>query len=160
MGKKEREKGARGERLLRDYLNSFGAAVRRGYVFCRESDLVGLQGIHVECKNVERLNVRDAMDQAIREAEKRKDGLPAVFWHKSRKPWLTIMRTEDFMTIYQMARGMKNEVTEPINTPALTGVRVNNKSTGISDVSDNTFVGPYIRSSQGGTRHRNDQENQ
>lgn len=107
MGKKEREKGARGERMLRDYLNSFGAAVRRGYVFCRESDVVGLEGIHIESKFVEKLSVRAAMDQAIREAEKRKDGIPAIFWKASRKPWLTIMRTEDFMTLYQMARGVK-----------------------------------------------------
>lgn len=116
MGKKEREKGARGERLLRDYLNSFGAAVRRGYVFCRESDLVGMEGIHIECKFVERLNVRDAMDQAICEAEKRKDGLPAVFWKKSRKPWLTIMRTDDFMVLYQLARGIKDGDTEQNNS--------------------------------------------
>lgn len=105
MGKKERDKGARGERLLRDFLNSFGLAVRRGYVFCRESDVVGMQGIHIECKFVEALNVRKAMAQAIAEAEKRKDGLPAVFWKKSREPWLTIMRTEDFMKLYMMARG-------------------------------------------------------
>lgn len=116
MGKKEREKGARGERLLRDYLNSFGAAVRRGYVFCRESDLVGMEGIHIECKFVERLNVRDAMDQAIFEAAKRKDGLPAVFWKKSRKPWLTIMRTDDFMVLYQLAMGIKDGDTEQNNS--------------------------------------------
>lgn len=109
QGKASREKGARGERLLRDYLRSFGACVRRGYVFCRESDLVGLQGIHIECKFVEKLNVRKAMDQAISEAEKRKDGLPAVFWKVSRKPWLTIMRTEDFMALYQMARRGKDD---------------------------------------------------
>lgn len=117
MGKKERDKGARGERLLRDYLNSFGLAVRRGYVFCRESDVVGMQGIHIECKNVERLNVRDAMDQAVSEAEKRKDGLPAVFWHKSRKPWLTIMRTEDFMKLYMMAREKRNDTERDDSEP-------------------------------------------
>lgn len=103
-GNYSRNKGIRGELKLRDYLNKFGESVRRGYVFCNESDVVGLQGIHIECKNVEKLNVRKAMDQAIAEAEKRKDGLPAVFWKVSRKPWLTIMRTEDFMTLYMMAR--------------------------------------------------------
>lgn len=103
-GNYSRNKGIRGELKLRDYLNKFGESVRRGYVFCNESDVVGLQGIHIECKNVEKLNVRKAMDQAIAEADKRKDGLPAVFWKVSRKPWLTIMRTEDFMALYQMAR--------------------------------------------------------
>lgn len=114
-GRAAKAKGARGERLLRDYLNSFGLAVRRGYVFCRESDVVGMQGIHIECKFVEKLNVRKAMEQAIEESEKRKDGLPAVFWKVSRKPWLTIMRTEDFMTLYMMARGKKDD-TERNNT--------------------------------------------
>lgn len=117
MGNKEREKGARGERLLRDYLRSFGACVRRGYVFCRESDLVGLQGIHVECKFVEKLNVRKAMDQAIVESEKRKDGLPAVFWKVSRKPWLTIMRTEDFMKLYMMVREKRNDTERDDSEP-------------------------------------------
>ena len=108
-GNYSRNKGIRGELKLRDYLNQFGASVRRGYVFCNESDVVGLQGIHIECKNVEKLNVRKAMDQAIAEADKRKDGLPAVFWKVSRKPWLTIMRTEDFMALYQMARRGKDD---------------------------------------------------
>lgn len=117
MGKKERDKGARGERLLRDYLNSFGLAVRRGYVFCRESDVVGMQGIHIECKFVEALNVRKAMGQAIAEAEKRKDGLPAVFWKKSREPWLTIMRTEDFMKLYMMAREKRNDTERDDSEP-------------------------------------------
>lgn len=109
MGKKERAKGARGELLLRDYLNSFGLSVRRGFTYLHQSDLVDLPGIHIECKFVEKLNIRKAMDQAIEEAEKRKDGLPVVFWKVSRKPWLTIMRTEDWITLYKMARWKHGE---------------------------------------------------
>lgn len=109
MGKKEREKGARGERMLKEYLNNLGLTVKRGYVFLKQSDLVDLPGIHIECKFVERLGVRKAMDQAIAEAEKRKDGMPAVFWKTSRKPWLTIMRTEDWVTLYKLARGRTRE---------------------------------------------------
>jgi hypothetical protein len=104
-GKAAKAKGARGERLLSAFLNSFGLHTHRGYVHCGQSDLVDLLGIHVECKNVERLNVRQAMDQAIREADKRKDGMPTVFWKVSRKPWLTIMLTEDWVKLYMMARG-------------------------------------------------------
>lgn len=104
-GKAAKAKGARGERLLSAFLNSFGLHTHRGYVHCGQSDLVDLLGIHVECKNVERLNVRQAMEQAIREAGKRKDGMPTVFWKVSRKPWLTIMLTEDWVKLYMMARG-------------------------------------------------------
>lgn len=116
-GNYSRNKGIRGELKLRDYLNQFGASVRRGYVFCNESDVVGLQGIHIECKNVEKLNVRKAMDQAIAEADKRKDGLPAVFWKKSREPWLTIMRTEDFMKLYMMVREKRNDTERDDSEP-------------------------------------------
>ena len=104
MGNKERLKGARGERLLKEFLFTHGITARRGFVWMGQSDLVGIEGIHVECKFVEKLNVRKAMEQAEEEAEKRKDGLPAVFWKVSRRPWLTIMRTEDWVKLYLLAR--------------------------------------------------------
>ena len=108
-GKASKDKGARGERLLSAFLNEHGLHTHRGYVHCGQSDLVDLLGIHVECKFVERLNVRLAMDQAINEAKKRKDGMPTVFWKVSRRPWLTIMLTEDWVKLYKMARGNTNE---------------------------------------------------
>ena len=116
-GKAAKAKGARGERLLSAFLNGFGLHTHRGYVHCGQSDLVDLLGIHVECKNVERLNVRQAMEQAIKEAEKRKDGMPTVFWKVSRKPWLTIMLTEDWVKLYLMAR-RKDEGNTERNDPA------------------------------------------
>ena len=104
-GKASKDKGARGERLLSDFLNRHGLNTKRGFVWLNQSDLIDLDGIHVECKFVESLNVRKALAQAIEEAEKRKDGLPAVFWKKSRKEWVTVMRTEDWITLYKLARG-------------------------------------------------------
>lgn len=115
-GKAAKDKGSRGERLLSAFLNSFGLHTHRGYVHCGQSDLVDLLGVHVECKFVERLNVRQAMEQAIRESEKRKDGMPAVFWKVSRKPWLTIMLTEDWVKLYLMARGKSHDTMQ--NDPA------------------------------------------
>lgn len=116
-GKAAKDKGSRGERLLSAFLNSFGLHTHRGYVHCGQSDLVDLLGVHVECKFVERLNVRQAMEQAIKEAEKRKDGMPTVFWKVSRKPWLTIMLTEDWVKLYLMAR-RKDEGNTERNDPA------------------------------------------
>lgn len=100
-GKASREKGKRGELSLMHILrDTYGYPVRRGYVFQHESDLVGLQGIHVECKSVERLNVREAYRQAVDEAQKRKDGLPVLFHHKAREGWLVTLSLEDFMDMY------------------------------------------------------------
>lgn len=117
-GNYSRNKGKRGELALVHFLNEHGMSVRRGMVFLKQSDVIGLLGIHCEVKNVERLNVRQAMEQAIKEADKRKDGMPTVFWKVSRKPWLTIMLTEDWVKLYKMARwkekngGQENDVAE------------------------------------------------
>lgn len=105
-------KGKEGELKLVRFLQSLGISCRRGYVFLNQSDLTGIDGIHVECKNIERLNVRKALDQAIEEAEKRKDGLPTVFWKASRKEWVTVMRTEDWAKLYKMARYGRKRDTE------------------------------------------------
>ena len=100
-GKAARNKGAAAERelaaLIRD---TWGYEVRRGMVFYHESDIVGLDGIHMEVKRQERLNVYEAIKQAIAEAGKRKDGIPAVFHRRDREGWLVTMRLEDWIDLY------------------------------------------------------------
>ena len=125
-GRVSKNKGARGERMLSAFLNSFGLHTHRGYVHCGQSDLVNLLGIHVECKFVEKLNVRQAMEQAIKETGKRKDGMPTVFWKASRKPWLTIMLTEDWVKLYLMARGKNEGHTERNDIAPHKDTRVDN----------------------------------
>ena len=54
-----RQKGARGERELAAVLREHGFECRRGQQFCGangDADVVGLPGIHIECKRVESLN--------------------------------------------------------------------------------------------------------
>ena len=65
-------------------------------------DLVGLPGIHIECKRVERLNLHDAMAQAERDSERFQDGVPAVFHRRSRSPWLVTMKLEDWGRLYSV----------------------------------------------------------
>ncbi len=61
--------------------------------------MVGLPGIHVECKRVEKLNLLDAMGQAMRDA---KDGeLPTVFHRRDRCEWLVTMRLEDWFSLFR-----------------------------------------------------------
>lgn len=102
MGKASRDKGGRGERLLRDELRDHGFEdVTRGFVWNHTSDLVGLPHIHVECKFVEKLNIRQALAQAEEESEKRQDGMPTVFSKTSRKPWIVTMNLDDWVKLYK-----------------------------------------------------------
>ena len=65
---------------------------------------LGLPGIHIEVKRVERLNVPEAMKQAVKDAEKFHDGVPALFHRRSREPWLVTMRLQDWMGLYRMQK--------------------------------------------------------
>lgn len=109
-GKAAKDKGKRGELMLVHFLEKFGLTTKRGMVWLNQSDVIGLDGIHCEVKFVESLNVRKALDQSIAEAAKKKDGLPTVFWKKSRKEWVTIMRTEDWIVLYKLARSKHDTV--------------------------------------------------
>lgn len=100
-GRAARNKGAVAERELANLLRDmYGYPTHRGKVFYGESDVVGLDGIHIEAKRVERLNIHQAMAQAISEAQKRQDGLPAVFHRRNRGEWLVTMRLTDWIDLY------------------------------------------------------------
>lgn len=97
-----REKGAAGERELAAALRAHGYSARRGQQYCGTSgdaDVVGLPGVHIECKRVERLNIDAAMEQAARDA--RPGEIPAVFHRRNRRPWLVTVGLEDFLTLYK-----------------------------------------------------------
>ena len=96
-----RDKGARGERALAKKLKEHGFDCRRGQQFCGsngDADVVGLPGIHIECKVTERLSLYDALDQARRDT---KGELPTVFHKKNNARWVVIMDFDDWMKIYK-----------------------------------------------------------
>ena len=102
MGAAQQRKGAKGERELAQILRDmYGYETKRGSVFQGTSDVVGLPGVHIECKRVERLNIHEAMKQAQQEAAKRCDGIPAVFHRRNRTEWLVTMRLEDWVDLYR-----------------------------------------------------------
>lgn len=106
MGKTSQRKGRAGELELARLLQDRGYPVEPGQAvsFGVTPDLVGLPGIHIEVKRVERLNVGEARDQAERDAEKFRDGVPALFHRRNRKPWLVTMRLEDWLELYGIRR--------------------------------------------------------
>ena len=100
-GRASRAKGARAEREIAGRLQEFGFDVHRGFTFHHESDVVGLDGIHCEVKRIEKLNIHKAMAQAVEESEKRKDGMPTVFFKRDREEWLVCMRLPDWIELYR-----------------------------------------------------------
>ena len=102
MSSKSQRKGAAGERELAALLSAAGYECQRGgsLSFGEIPDVLGLPGIHIECKRVEKLNVGEAMEQAIRDSERMLDGLPALFHRRNRKPWLVTMRLQDWLKLY------------------------------------------------------------
>ena len=102
MSKASQKKGAQGERELAKLLEEEGYPMERGGAcFGTVPDLVGLPGIHVEVKRVERLNVSEAMRQAERDADRFLDGAPTVFHRRNREPWLVTMRFSDWLAMYK-----------------------------------------------------------
>ena len=105
IGKRSKNKGKVGERELANILKDYGYDARRGQQYCGiegDADVVGLSGIHIECKRVEKLNLYDAMEQSVRDA---KEGeIPTVFHRKNRKKWLVTMGLDDFIKIYDIYR--------------------------------------------------------
>lgn len=103
MSVNSRAKGARGERMFRDVCKKHGFTdARRGVQYSGlqgDADVVGLEGIHAEVKFVERLNLRSAMDQSIR--DKKENTLPIVAHKTSRNPWLITMLADDWFSLYK-----------------------------------------------------------
>lgn len=102
-GKASQRKGADGERELAAVLREYGYEIKRGgsMSFGEVPDLVGLPGVHIEVKRCEQVRLSEWMQQAERDSQHFKDGLPAVFHRRSREVWrVTMNLAEDFMRIY------------------------------------------------------------
>lgn len=97
-----REKGKRGERELASVLRSLGFDCRRGQQFSGangDADVVGLPGIHIECKRTERLDLYGALAQAkhdVRDGEK-----PVVVHRRNNCQWVVVQPLDDWIEMYR-----------------------------------------------------------
>lgn len=101
MSINSKRKGASGERELASKLKEYGYDCRRSQQYCGvagDADVIGLPGIHIEVKRVERLNIIDAMSQAIGDA---KGDMPTVMHRKNHEEWLVTMRLSDWIELYK-----------------------------------------------------------
>ena len=97
-----REKGKRGELEAAHLLQEYGYDARRSQQFAGmngDADVVGLPGMHIEVKRVEKLNLENAMEQSARDA--RENEIPIVLHRKNRSEWLVTMSFTDWMELYQ-----------------------------------------------------------
>jgi len=96
-------KGGRGEREFASLCRDHGyASAQRGQQFqggLDSPDVKGLPGVHVEVKRVERLNINEAMRQAVRDSEGKV--MPIVAHRMNHHPWLITMQAEDWFTLYR-----------------------------------------------------------
>lgn len=102
MGSKSVQKGARAEREVMYLLRECGYPVERGGTqsYGQQPDLYGLDGIHIEVKRREAVNLSAALAQAEADAQKFGDGLPAVFHRANRKPWTVSMPLDAWLQLY------------------------------------------------------------
>ena len=97
-----RNKGKRGELETAHLLQKYGYEARRGQQFSGangDPDVVGLPGIHIEVKRVEKLNIDEALEQAIR--DKRESEIPIVMHRKNRTEWKVTMLFDDWMMLFK-----------------------------------------------------------
>ena len=97
-----RRKGADGERELSRILRGYGFESRRGQQYCGangDADVVGLPGVHIECKRVEALNIDKAIEQSVRDAASGE--IPLVIHRRNKKPWKVTMLLDDWMKLYK-----------------------------------------------------------
>lgn len=102
MGKSQRDKGKRGEREWAAICRENGYDCRRGQQYCGtngDADVIGLPGVHIEVKRVERLNIETAMSQARRDAKPGE--IPIVAHRRNNCAWLVTMLADDWFTLYR-----------------------------------------------------------
>ena len=96
-----RQKGKRGELEVAHILKEHGFDARRGQQYAGangDADVVGLDGIHIEVKRTERLDLKAAFTQSVRDA--REGEVPTVWSKRNNGPWLVTMSAEDFLKMY------------------------------------------------------------
>ena len=98
-----KRKGKIGELEFCKKMKEYGYGIRRSVQYCGkaeegQADVIGLDYIHCEIKRVEKLNIDEAIEQAIRDTKDNK--YPTVFHRKNNKKWLVTMRLDDWINLY------------------------------------------------------------
>lgn len=107
-----RAKGAAGEREWANYCkDAFGlSSARRSQQYCGTADtqdVLSWPGCHAEVKRVERLNVDDAMVQAVRDSEGK--SIPYVAHRKNHGDWMVTVRAKDLVRFAKIVAASRTD---------------------------------------------------
>jgi len=101
-GRSAQTKGRRGEIELARYLQDHGIKDARPgdpLNFGTMPDVVGVDGLHIECKRHERLEISRWYEQAAADAERMQDGKPAVIYRQNRRQWMIVLSLSDYLDL-------------------------------------------------------------
>lgn len=103
MGKiNSKQKGKTGELEVSHYLKDRGFDARRGQQFSGGDDspdvVHSIEGIHIEVKRTEKLQLYKFLKQAITDA---KDKIPTIWHRQNKQEWVVILRAEDFIKLIE-----------------------------------------------------------
>lgn len=103
MGKFEQRKGRAAELEIAKIFQSYGIPAEPGQAvsFAATPDIVGIDGIHAEIKNVKNLNLPAALRQASEDSTYFSGGLPTVFHRHRGGVWVASMPLADWVKMYQ-----------------------------------------------------------
>lgn len=111
MGKTSRDKGKRGEREVANTLKTLGFPTRRTAQYCgntgEASDVVGVDGFHLEVKRCENLRIPEWMKQAEHDCG---DNVPVVCHRRSNEQWYVTLPLIDFFQVVADSKGIERPI--------------------------------------------------
>lgn len=104
IGRSSKRKGKIGELEVVNLLKAAGYNAHRSVQYCGaigDAPDVVVEGLplHIEVKRVERLNLKQAYQQAVHDSKKNGNNVPVVFHRLSYQPWMVTLSAEDFLEL-------------------------------------------------------------
>ena len=120
MSINSKQKGKRGELTVVKKFKEYGYDCNRTAQFKgntgRADDIEGIDYIHAEVKFVERLNLEDAMAQAVRDSlASGREAIPTIFHKKNYHDLLVTQRFDDWIEMYNEYYSSKKLAEREIN---------------------------------------------
>lgn len=104
IGRSSKRKGKIGELEVVNLLKAAGYNAHCSVRYCGatgDAPDVVVEGLplHIEVKRVERLNLKQAYQQAVHDSKKNGNNVPVLFHRLSYQPWMVTLSAEDFLEL-------------------------------------------------------------